>query len=223
MSSDEQSRPLPRLTGTLRAFSRVSPRYDEFSLHAERNLMKKRREKNQALRSSGDQPHSVGVGIERTWSNLVDTLVVDKNNAKFAKLKSLLDKLRMNMSKQLLNEDFNDASLLNEASLFILESFYDHRNKSSTVGSRFEALDKLNKKLKEKFGQFQKNLFDQCRDLMEAIFNEIETLDRFTPLHEFFKSRNVVTDIYSFDETSVSLELFIFCYKHSLTWKNKFI
>lgn len=215
MSSDEQFKPLPRLTGTLRAFSRVSPRYDELSAHAERNLMKKRRERNHALQSS-DRPAGA---LEPTWSNLVDTIASDKSNStKFVKLKSLLDKLRMNMSKQFLNEDFNDAGLLNEASLFIMESFYDHRNKSGG-SSRFESLDKLNKKLKEKFGQFQKNLFDQCRDLMEAIFSEIESQERLNAIDEFFRSKNVSVDSYSFDETNVSIvNILIFIHTFKFTY-----
>lgn len=200
MSSDEQTRPLPRLTGTLRAFSRVSPRYDELSAHAEKNLMKKRREQNLAVMTSSEFESTVG-GVKRTWSNLVDTLVVDKSNSKLAKLKALLDKLRTNMSKQFLNEDFNDASLLNEASLFIFESFYDHR---SHMTARFEALDKLNKKLKEKFGQFQKNLFDQCRELMESILAEINATDRVNALEQFFKTKNVLTDAYTLDDMVVS-------------------
>ena len=203
MVTNEHIRPLPRLTGTLRAFSRVSPRYDEQSAHAEMNLMKRRRERNVSLQSKGVKSES----SERTWQNLVDALVPEKNNSKFSKLKTFLDKLRTNMSKQFLNEDFNDAGLLNEASLFIFESFYDHRSVSSmAASSNFEALDKLNKKLKEKFGQFQKNLFDQCRELFEVIFNEIDSLDRIKILDEFFKSKNLSADILNSSDVSILIK-----------------
>lgn len=198
MSTDEQTKSLPRLTGTLRAFSRVSPRYDELSAHAESNLMKRRREQLLGAQSTAGS-RTTSTNANRTWSNLVDALVSEKNNTKFGKLKTLLDKLRMNMSKQFLNEDFNDAGLLNEASMFIFESFYDHRSRSLASNSHFEGLDKLNKKLKEKFGQFQKNLFDQTRDLVEQIFTEIDSLDRMSVLNEFFKSKNVLVDVYTLD------------------------
>lgn len=181
---------LPRLTGTIRAFSRISQRYDELSQISEANILKKRRELEQSLKSS-----DLTIPAEINWPNLVDKLVADKTNQKWAKLKALLDKLKTNMSKQFLNEDFNDSRLLNEAAIFIFESFYDHRNTSSASASNFEGLDKLAKKLKERFGQFQRNLFDHCRELMEEIFTEINLLNLMAVIDDFFnKSKMSLTD-----------------------------
>lgn len=183
MYIDEQLQ-LPRLTGTLRAFSKVSKRYEELDPALEKNLIKKRKE--QLLNKTDSSTNFVF-----TWQNVTTKLIPNPSDSKFSKLKSFLDKLRTSIAKQFLNEDFNDSSLLNEASLFILESFYDFRNMTGAGNSNFQNIDKLSKRLKERFGQFQRNLFDTCRDLMETIFNELIYLNRINLLDEVFSSRKV--------------------------------
>lgn len=212
MTSDEYTKQFPRLTGTIRAFSRVSPRYEELSENAERNIIKKRRE---AEKSRGDASTSAvksipiasssSSGVDLSWSNLVDRLVPDRNNQKSSKLKSMLDTLRLQMVKQLLNEDFNDSTLLNEAALFVVETFYDRRCVSASASasaSNFEALDKVSKKLKDRFGQFQRNLFDQLRDLMEKLFSEIDLLNKMIVLDDFFKPAKI-SDLNQTNQTNV--------------------
>lgn len=177
----EEQLQLPRLTGTLRAFSSVSKRYEELDSAAEKNLIIKKRKQVDSNSQADDL-------VELNWPTLVAKLIPVASDAKYSKLKSLLDKLRTNIAKQFLNEDFNDATLLNEASLYLVESFYDHFNPSQL---NFLNSDKLAKKLKEKFGQFQRNLFDQCRDLFESLFGEIANLDRLACLNDLFKGKKV--------------------------------
>lgn len=184
----EEQLQLPRLTGTVRAFSHVSKKYEELSSNAEKNLIKKRKASEQYAFSKSNDLNALPIN----WQNLMIKLIPEMSDSKSSKLRALLEKLKTNISKQFLNEDFNDTLLLNEASLFIFESFYDHRNLSSASSSNFENLDKLSKKLKEKFGQFQRNLFDQCKDVMESIFNEISSLNRSIILDDLFKSRKVI-------------------------------
>ena len=104
---------------------------------------------------------------------------------KSTKLKPLLETLRTKIAKQFLNEDFNDSSLLNDASMYLFEKFWEFRSTNSNQ-SNFQNLDKLMKKLREKFGQFQRNLFDQCKELMEQLFNEITNLNKQNQLNDLF-------------------------------------
>lgn len=199
LSEEFTNRSMPRLTGTIRAFSKVSRKYEELSENAEKNILKKRREREKAAATTTTTTSTIS---NLSWPNLVDKLIPEKTNQKFAKLKSLLEKLKSNTAKQLLNEDFNDASLLNEAALFIFETFYDHRNRSAAASSHFESFDKISKKLKEKFGQFQRNLFDECRDLMENVFSEIDASNKIFVVEDFFKGAKV-TEIGQSDDSNV--------------------
>ena len=169
----------PRLTGTLRAFSKISKKYEDTDPAVEEEIIKKRR------LSSKNEDFSF------TWPSLLNKLIPNPNDSKFGKLKTFLNKLKLNVSKHFLNEDFNDTSLLNETSLFILETFYDFQNRSGFGNSNFQNFDKISKHLKDKFGQFQRNLFDTCKDLMECIFNELVFLDRLYFLDEIFSNRKV--------------------------------
>ena len=111
-------------------------------------------------------------------------LVPNLNETKYSKLKVSLDKLKLNIAKQFLNEDFNEPALLNEAAFFIFCTFYDYRacDNVGLSNSNFQHVDKLMKKLREKFGQFARNLFDSCKEVMETIYNDLKN----SPLRENF-------------------------------------
>ena len=200
----EEQLDLPRLTGTLRAFSNVSKKYTSLDPATERNLIRKRRELELALSSAEaavDNDSSISSSVKGSenkvsvdWADLTMKLVPNRADRKYEKLKALLDKLRVNVAKQLLNEDFNDARILNEAAMSIMQLFYEHYDTSATLAatsSHFQNLDKLSKKLKEKFGQFQRNLFDHCREVMEAVFSELGQLEQITFLDEIFGSSRI--------------------------------
>lgn len=183
----EDSYELPRLTSTLRAFSNVSKKYD-YDPELDRKLIQKRKEqqeraKNPNLQSDEDELIK--------WENVITKLMPNPNDPKFSKLKTSLDKLRLNLVKQYLNEDFNDNAVLNEAALFVMRTFYDHRNLDDGISnSNFQSVDKITKKLKEKFGQFVRNLFDDTKNLMETVFNELKNLKKYTLLDDIFGIKN---------------------------------
>ncbi|CAF0861832.1 unnamed protein product [Brachionus calyciflorus] len=176
---------LPRLTGTLRAFSKVCKKYEEIDPLIEKELIKKRRQ--QLLNPN----NPTQIEFNFTWPSVQTKLIPNPSDSKYSKLKSFLEKLKSNISKQFLNEDFNDNTILNESSLFILELFYDFQNKSGVGNSNFQNLDKISKRLRDKFGQFQRNLFENCRDLMECIFNELIYINRINLLDEIFANRKI--------------------------------
>lgn len=166
---------LPRLSSTLRAFSAVTKRTEPRDPELERKILEKRRRQ---LREP--QSNNACESVAVSWTDLVLRLVPNSSDAKFSKLKTYLDKLRNTIAKQFINEDFNDSSVLNEAALFIMEKFYENRNPNQQ--GKFINLDKVNKKMRERFGQFQRNLFDSCRDCLEAVFNELSYLNRLVVL-----------------------------------------
>ncbi len=173
---------LPRFTSNLRAYSSISDQQDDNTSETVNNkkIIKKRK---QLIENQEKQT---------TWEDVLLKLVPNNTSQKTIKLKSHLDKLRTNLAKQFLNEDFNDAILLNEASLFLLEKFWEFKNPDAgTNQSNFLNLDKLNKKLREKFGQYARNLFDQCKDLMEHLFNEINSLNKQNDLNDLFSMNYV--------------------------------
>jgi activating signal cointegrator complex subunit 3 len=193
----EETLELPRLTGTLRTYSSLSKKFNDFDLDIDKTLLKKRKElianKNIALSSTLLPNNNIN------WTNLVSKLIPNINDIKYSKLKSYLDKLRLSISKQFLNEDFNDSAILNEASLFIIESFYEFRNiNNHSSSSNFQNIDKIIKKLKEKFGQFPRNTFDACKELMESIFSELTNLNRLDILNETFLKRTITDESSSF-------------------------
>jgi hypothetical protein len=181
---------LPRVTGTLRAFSNVSKKFTNPDSVTERALIQKRRRQTQLI---SDNLTDSGVPLAAKlpggdWPALCLKLIPSKTDPKYNKLRQMLDKLRTNSAKQLLNEDFNDNKLLNEAAWFIFELFYQHYDDSQTTASNFTGVDKLQKKLKEKFGQFQRNHFDNLKDLMESVFTELNNLHELVLLAEVFGS-----------------------------------
>lgn len=185
----EESLNLPRLTSTLRAFSKVSKKFVDPDPEQERKLIKKRKEQLLKQQEFG-QNHDTREAL--TWDNLMLKLVPSLNETKYSKLKISLDKLKLNIAKQFLNEDFNDLALLNEASLFIFCTFYDHRNcDNSMSNSNFQNSDKIMKKLREKFGQFARNLFDNCKEVMEIIYNDLKNSNRMFLLDEMLASRHI--------------------------------
>jgi hypothetical protein len=191
---DEQQLNLPRLTGTLKAFSNISKLHREVDDYVEREFIRKRLENIQRKKASASVTDSLSPSeLELKWPLVLLKLIPNNNDSKVVKLKSFLDKLRNSISKQFLNEDFNDTELLNEAALFIFEVFYEFANrnefKSGSTKSNFQNLDKLNKRLKERFGQFARNLFDTCKDLMESLFNEIDELNKWNELDDLFGKR----------------------------------
>ena len=192
----EETLELPRLTGTLRTYSSVSKKYNDFDLDIDKTLLKKRKE---FIANKNKSSSSSTLSDNINWTNLVSKLIPNLNDSKYSKLKSFLDKLRLSISKQFLNEDFNDSTILNEASLFIFESFYEFRNISNySSTSNFQNIEKISKKLKEKFGQFPRNTFDACKDLMESIFSELINLNKLDTLNEIFLKRSLT------DETSLN-------------------
>jgi activating signal cointegrator complex subunit 3 len=193
----EETLDLPRLTGTLRTFSSVSKKFNDLDLDIDKTLLKKRKE----FIANKDIALSSNISTDNlNWASLVSKLIPNVNDSKYSKLKSYFDKLRLSISKQFLNEDFNDSTLLNEASLFIIESFYEFRNINNySSSSNFQNIDKIIKKLKEKFGQFPRNTFDPCKELMELIFSELTNLNRLDTLNEIFLKRTIT------DQTSLNL------------------
>ena len=186
---NEESLNLPRLTSTLRAFSKVSKKFVDPDPEQERKLIKIRKEQLLKQQEFG-RTHDTKEAL--TWDNLMLKLVPSLNEAKYSKLKISLDKLKLSIAKQFLNEDFNDIGLLNEASLFIFCTFYDHRNRDNGLSnSNFQNSDKLMKKLREKFGQFARNLFDNCKEVMETIYNDLKNSNRMFLLDEMLASRHI--------------------------------
>jgi hypothetical protein len=194
----EENLQLPRLTGTLRAFSKVSRKFtdpdasqDKRAIQKRKDLMAKQKELGCC---SSDETTTTTTASFLDWPTLLIQLVPppSRNDSKYAKLNESLHKLRQQMAKQFLNEDLNDANLLDEAALFIFEVFYDHRNcDQAMLNSNFEASDKLMKKLREKFGQFARNLFDSCKELMEVIYNDLKNSNRIYLLDECLGSRHI--------------------------------
>jgi activating signal cointegrator complex subunit 3 len=180
---------LPRLTGTVRAFSNVSKKFEDVEdSNIQKRLLEKRKQQQKIRGNTDQQLTSVK---EFGWQALMSKLVPNYNDQKLLKLKNLLEKLRNSIGKQLLNEDFNDSSLLNDAAYFIMYTFYQHLNADSTASSsNFHNLDKLSKKLKDRFGQFPRNVFDNCKETMENIFDELNSLRRNDLIDEFFNSQN---------------------------------
>ncbi len=171
----EEHLDLPRFSSNLRAFSTISDQLEEESdLNHEKKLINKRKQLIQNKEK------------KISWDNVLHKLTPTNTIQKTAKLKAHLDKLRTTLAKQFLNEDFNDTALLNEAALFLLENFYEFRNTVGSGQSNFQNLDKLSKKLREKFGQFPRNVFDNCKDLMEHIFNEVNSLNKQSQLNDLF-------------------------------------
>ena len=176
---------MPRFTSTLRAFSSICKRPEQWDPDAENKIIRQR----VSLQVNAHERESARAAA--SWPSLVAKLMPSLNEPKVAKLKSLLDKLRSTCAKQFLNEDFNEATVLNEAALFLVEKFYEFRVSTASfqTSSRFKNLDKLNKKLREKFGPFQRNLFDACKELMESLFAEIELLNKQEILDDLFSDK----------------------------------
>jgi hypothetical protein len=176
---------LPRLTGTLRAFSNVTQKqhYDLDPI-AEKQLIKKRKE---ALESADSKTCDWPSFLHK----IVPTTTSAHVNAQNVKLKSLLDKLHSSISKKFLNEDFNDSSLLDEATLFLLEVFNQYKASNTSSSSYFQNTDKIVKKLKDKFGHFARNVFDSCKELMEQLFAELDQLDRLQLFDDFFAQNRI--------------------------------
>lgn len=164
---------LPRFSSNLRAFSSISEQQEDFDNNHDKKLVNKR--KQLALNQEK----------QLKWDDVVLKLAPSNTLQKSTKLKPLLETLRTKIAKQFLNEDFNDSSLLNDASMYLFEKFWEFRSTNSNQ-SNFQNLDKLMKKLREKFGQFQRNLFDQCKELMEQLFNEITNLNKQNQLNDLF-------------------------------------
>ena len=178
----EDQMELPRLSSTLRAFSAVAKKSEPRDAELERKLLQKRRRQ---LLETGLESTGVASEVNSvSWADLVMRLVPSSTDAKFSKLKAHLDKMRNTIAKQFLNEDFNDSSALNEAALFILEKFYENRNPNQS--GKFLNLDKVSKKMRERFGQFQRNLFDSCKECLEAVFAELSYLNRLVILDNAF-------------------------------------
>jgi hypothetical protein len=190
----EESLNLPRLTGTLRAFSKVSKKFVDPDPEQDRKLIRKRKEQRLKQQEFGNQQaDSSKETAPLSWDTLMLKLVPNLNETKYSKLKVSLDKLKLNIAKQFLNEDFNEHALLNEAAFFIFCTFYDYRA-SDNVGlsnSNFQHIDKLMKKLREKFGQFARNLFDSCKEVMETIYNDLKNTQRMFLLDEMLASRHI--------------------------------
>lgn len=185
---------MPRFTGTLRAFSSVSQKYQEVDPDVDRQIIRKRAQQKQAAllvtepgqHTTVKNPQADAVK-SFTWNDVILKLTANKKDS--AKLKTLLDKLRNDLSRKFLNEDFNDASLLNDAALYLLDKFYEFQateyNYNSSA-SHFRHLDKLNKALRQKFGPYERNMFEKCKDLMEDLFDEIEILRKQPLLDDLF-------------------------------------
>ena len=176
----EEHLDLPRFTSNLRAFSSISDQLEEESdLNHEKKLTNKRKQLVQNKEK------------KVSWDDVLLKLTPTNTIQKSSKLKTHLDKLKNTLAKQFLNEDFNDTAILNEAALFLLEKFWEFKSTAGSGQSNFQNLDKLSKKLREKFGQFQRNIFDTCKDLMEQIFNEVNSLNKQNQLNDLF-SHNYV-------------------------------
>lgn len=184
---------MPRFTGTLRAFSSVSQKYQEVDPDVDRQIIRKRaQQKQQAAQLTSESQDTTSKHQQAdvksfTWNDVILKLTANKKDS--AKLKTLLDKLRNDLSRKFLNEDFNDPSLLNDAALYLLEKFYEFQateyNYNSSA-SHFRHLDKLNKALRQKFGPYERNMFEKCKDLMEDLFDEIEMLRKQPLLDDLF-------------------------------------
>lgn len=184
---------MPRFTGTLRAFSSVSQKYQEVDPDVDRQIIRKRAQQKQAAHLATESQDTTVKNQQAdavksfTWNDVILKLTANKKDS--AKLKALLDKLRNDLSRKFLNEDFNDASLLNDAALYLLDKFYEFQateyNYNSSA-SHFRHLDKLNKALRQKFGPYERNMFEKCKDLMEDLFDEIEMLRKQPLLDDLF-------------------------------------
>ena len=149
----EESLNLPRLTGTLRAFSKVSKKFLDPDPEQDRKLIRKRKEQRLKQQEFGNQQADSSkepTAPPLSWDTLVLKLVPNLNETKYSKLKVSLDKLKLNIAKQFLNEDFNEPALLNEAAFFIFCTFYDYRacDNVGLSNSNFQHVDKLMKKLR---------------------------------------------------------------------------
>jgi hypothetical protein len=209
----EQQLEMPRFTSTLRAFSKVSQQQRMVDADAEKRTLRKRLHQLALLAEQGGATSTAAPTSALTWQDVLQKLAADHKQVRLfvalwpglfqlnscllfhrkegsAKLKPLLDKLRNTVAKQFLNEDFNDATLLNEAAFYLLDKFYEFKatnyNYSAPQGSHFQNLDKLSKTLRQKFGPFQRNLFDNCKELMEAIFGQIEAASKSELLDQMF-------------------------------------
>jgi hypothetical protein len=149
----EEQFELPRFTSTLRAFSSVSKQQEQLDEEHDRNLIKKRIKQ---MMLTDEHLLTISKNEPVTWTNLLNKLMPNVKDQKYLKLKSLLDKLRNTFAKEFLNEDFNDAIVLNEAACMLLELFYEFKSdkllNATAQTSRFQNIEKLNKKLREKFG-----------------------------------------------------------------------
>ena len=169
----DQQLQLPRLTGTLRAFGKSStPVKKGSSSHVdpdgERKALQKRRE---LTRKSLDS--QIDASADLSWPLVVTEL------GHSSSLKTLLNSVRIPTAKRFLNEDINDPLMLNEAAVFLLETFHEYRAVQATSAlSFFQDSDKIAKKLKAKFGSFARNQFDECKALMESVFAELAKLDK---------------------------------------------
>lgn len=81
MSNDETLE-IPRLTGTIRAFSRVSQRYEELAPTLEKSILKRRMELDKAIQSN------VATGL--TLSKLAEKIAADGSSEDNPKLVSML-------------------------------------------------------------------------------------------------------------------------------------
>ena len=188
----EEHLQLPRLTSTLRAFSKVSKKFTESDPDLDKKSIKKRKEQLNKQKELGTSNAGDSSKEALSWEHLTRKLVPTLGDAKFAKLKTSLDKIKLTIAKQFLNEDFNDQAVLNEASIFIFEVFYDFRNSDNAMSnSNFQHADKIMKKLREKFGQFARNLFDTCKEVMETVYNELKNSNRIHLLDELLGSRHI--------------------------------
>ena len=75
---------------------------------------------------------------------------------------------------------------MNDSAFYLLEKFYEFKSNSYSQASHFHNLDKLNKVLKQKFGPYQRKLFEICKELMESLFTEINNVDRDAILDDIY-------------------------------------
>lgn len=75
---------------------------------------------------------------------------------------------------------------MNDSAFYLLEKFYEFKSSSYSQTSHFNNLDKLNKILKQKFGPYQRKLFEICKDLMENLFTEINNANKEAILDDIY-------------------------------------
>ena len=203
---------MTRFTGTLRAFSSVSKKYQEVDPEFDRKIIQKRVQQAALLAQQTSTNTSSAKGPpadtkSSTWNDVILKLTANKKES--AKLKALLDKLRNDIARKFLNEDFNDASLLNDAAFYLLDKFYEFQateyNHNSSA-SHFKGVDKLNKALRQKFGPYERNMFDKCKELMEDLFDEVDLLRKQRMLDDLFAKYDGLSQSEGASKSAVSTQ-----------------